>query len=331
MTRKISWGILSTAEIAREIMIPAIQTSDNAELYGIASTSKTIEELRQEFPYCQTYNDFYSLLDDPAIEAVYIPLPNSLHKKWVIEAAKRGKHVLCEKPAALTLADTKEMLAACEDNGVLWMEGFMYQHHPQHNRVKELILKGEIGKVKHIEANFTFQLDINNVNIRLNPELGGGCIFDVGCYCIHSTLFLLDKEPKDIYVKGEIHPNRGVEVSATGLITFDDENTASFHCGFTEPFVHQYRVYGTKGIISLPYAFRPDLQEGRGTIIISDENGMVRKEVVTGHQYVLQIENFSQAIIEKKSFAQTVRDTINYMKIIEASYRSLKNGNVVKL
>lgn len=324
MTRKLKWGILSTAEIARKAMIPAIQAAQNAELFGIASVSKAPSELAAEFDVVKTYQDFYDLLDDPDIDVVYIPLPNAMHKKWVIEAAKRGKHVLCEKPAALTLADTIEIVNACEENGVQWMEGFMYQHHPQHQRVKEMIAQGEIGEVKHIEAIFTFSLDLQERNIRLNPELGGGCLFDVGCYCIHSSLFLLEEEPKAVYVNGSIHPKLGVETSATGLMTFADGKTASFHCGFEEPFVHQYRVYGTKGRIELPYAYRPDLKQGNGTIRRYDEEGVCYEEVVFGHQYTLQIENFSQAIIEGKIQSETNRDTIRTMKTLEVGYQSLR-------
>jgi D-xylose 1-dehydrogenase (NADP+, D-xylono-1,5-lactone-forming) len=331
MTKKIKWGILSTAEIARKTMIPAINAAKNAELYGIASISKSSDEIKQEYAVSKTYNDFNKLLDDPTIDAVYIPLPNALHKKWVIEAAKRGKHILCEKPAALTSADTNEMMNACDKYDVFWMEGFMYQHHPQHARVKELIVNGEIGEIKHIESIFTFTLDAEQENIRLNPELGGGCIFDVGCYGIHSSIFLLEKEPKDVFVKGEIHPHLGVEVSATGLMSFDGGITASFHCGFQEPFVHQYRIFGSKGTISLPFAYRPDMQQGYGSIIIDKANGNSRKEVVFGHQYVLQIEAFSKAIIEKKSPTNSVQDTRRNMKVIDAIYQSLRDGNVVAL
>lgn len=318
MDKVMKWGILSTANIAQQSIIPAIQHSKNSEVYGIASESGKATEVANSFQIQKAYDSYYALLEDPEIEAVYIPLPNALHKKWVIESAKKGKHVLCEKPAALNLSDLEEMVQTCAENDVFFMEGFMYQFHPQHQRVKEILSSGEIGEIRHINSVFTFQLDLSSNDIRLNRDLGGGCVFDVGCYCIHSSLLLLNQDPKQVYVSSNLSSSKtDVETTASGLLTFDKGVTMTFHCSFEEPMTHQYEIFGTKGSIRIPFAFRPDLREGEGVITVTDNNGTIREEQVYGDQYLLQIEHFVQSIQEKKA-DQTTNLSLRNLKLIEA-------------
>lgn len=328
MKRVIKWGILSTASIAQKAIIPALQASENSEVYAIASESNKSKQAAETFNILKAYDSYMELLEDPDIEAVYIPLPNSLHKKWVIEAAKKGKHILCEKPAALNSADLREMEKACVENNVLFMEAYMYQFHPQHQRVKEIIASGEIGNVKHMTATFTFQLDLNTRDIRINPELGGGSIFDIGCYCIHASLYLLNQQPKEVYVSGDIPSNVGVDLTATGLLTFDNGITAGFHCSFDEPMSHHYEIFGTKGAIRVPFAFRPDLRDGEGIISVTNENGEMRQESVYGDQYLLQVEHFSTCILEQRPIYTGEQSNQN-LSIIEACYQSLRTKKPV--
>lgn len=329
MNRVIKWGILSTASIAQKAIIPALKKSKNSEVYAIASENNKSKQTASLFNIPKAYDSYLDLLEDQEIEAVYIPLPNTLHKKWVIEAANKGKHVLCEKPAALKSDDLKEMINACKQNNVLFMEAFMYQFHPQHQSVKEIISSGEIGDVKHMTSAFTFQLDNKN-DIRLNSELGGGSIFDVGCYCIHASLFILNQEPKEVYVSGDIPSNLGVDITASGLLTFDNGSTAGFHSSFEEPMSNQYEVFGTRGSIQVPFAFRPDLREGKGTIRVTNENGITREESVYGDQYILQVEYFSQCILEQQPIYKG-EQSIHNLKVIEACYQSLKNNKPAKI
>src|SRR5699024_125214 len=145
MNQTIRWGVLSTAKIAQKELIPAIKRAVNAEVTGIASSSEEkAKEVAQKFSIQKVYSSYEQLLDDPEIDAVYIPLPNHLHKEWVIKAANKGKHILCEKPAAVNAAEFEEMQAVCEEQDVIFMEAFMYHFHPQHERVKEIIASGEI-------------------------------------------------------------------------------------------------------------------------------------------------------------------------------------------
>jgi D-xylose 1-dehydrogenase (NADP+, D-xylono-1,5-lactone-forming) len=327
----INWGILSSAKIAQKAFIPAIRSVENARLVGIASSSGSAKEVAEEFDIPTVYESYEELLQDPTINAVYIPLPNALHAEWVIKAAEAKKHVLCEKPAALTKEEVVQMIESCKENDVLFMEAFMYQFHPQHERVKEIIASGEVGEVKFMRASFSFYMGEANGNIRLNKELGGGSIYDVGCYGIHAIRNILDIEPKSVFVNGEIDEASGVEISSIGVMEMENGLKASFDCGFDRTFYAHYEVIGTKGTIEVPRAFRPDKEDGEGMIIIQDEEGNRREEKVVGHQYPLQIEFFSNCIIKNERPLSLEQQTIANMKVIEACYKSLETGKKIEL
>lgn len=186
----------------------------------------------QELGISKAYDSYKKLLDDPDVNAVYIPLPNSLHAEWTIQAAKKKKHVLCEKPAALCEEDVRRMIETCEENGVLFMEAFMYQFHPQHERVKQLLADGEIGEVKYMCAHFSFYLQDRETNIRMNAKLGGGSLLDVGCYCVHSTRHILDAEPIELFVQSYVDPHRSVDLTANGWMRMENGVLAQFTCSF---------------------------------------------------------------------------------------------------
>ncbi|RIW27094.1 gfo/Idh/MocA family oxidoreductase [Bacillus salacetis] len=331
---KIKWGILSTANIAKKALIPALQQSENTEVAAIASISGKAEETAEEFSIPKSYQSYEALLDDPEIQAVYIPLPNTMHKEWVIKAAKKGKHVLCEKPAALTLEDVQEMADECQKNGVLFMEAFMYQFHPQHLRVKELIDKGAIGEVRHMHSVFTFKMnpEKNHQNIRLNKELGGGSVWDVGCYCIHSSRYILGQEPSEVYVKGSIHEEFGVDMKASGILSFENGVTASFESGFEQPMNDSYEISGTSGTIKVPSAYRPDrFPGGRASIVITDERGEEREEVLEGNPYEIQVSHFSACILKGEHPVYTSFATMQNIKAIQACYQSMEKNSPIKL
>jgi xylose dehydrogenase (NAD/NADP) len=183
--RKIRWGVLGWARIARENVIPAIQRSKNSEFYAIASrdTAK-LAECRARFPAVRTYQSYDELLRDGEVDAVYIPLPNSMHLEWTIKAAAQGKHVLCEKPIALNAVECRELTAACAANGVKLMEAFMYRYTDRTRKVLEVVRSGALGEIKFISSTFRFLL-ANPASIKLKQELGGGSLYDVGCYPVN--------------------------------------------------------------------------------------------------------------------------------------------------
>lgn len=328
--QKIRWGILSTAHIGLTQVIPAIQRSEFAEVVAIASESGKETKAAEEHGIPKTYNSYQRLLDDPEIDAVYIPLPNHLHKKWAIAAAKAGKHVLCEKPAAITFSDAIEMVEACRENNVQFMEGFMYQFHPQHSFVKELIASGEIGTVKLVRSSFSFFLNDRENNIRMKKEMGGGSLFDVGCYCIHAIRNIVGSEPVSVDVKAHLDSESGVDLSAFGYLDFSNGVQATFDCSFDMTFRQGYEVIGTTGKITVPRAFRPDVNGSEGLIIIENEKGL-RMEKILGDIYLSQVDHFCQSIKDNKEPFYSGDMTIQNMRVLSACYDSINTGSKISL
>ncbi|MED4204740.1 Gfo/Idh/MocA family oxidoreductase [Neobacillus mesonae] len=321
--KKVKWGILSTADIAQTQVIPAILRANNAEIHGISSLSGKAKETALKFSIPNYYGSYEDMLQNQEIDAVYIPVPNHLHKKWVIEAARYGKHVLCEKPAALTVEETLEMVEVCKQNNVKFMEAFMYQFHPQHKRVQEIIESGEIGNLRFMRASFSFNLGDKQNNIRMKNEMGGGSIYDVGCYGIHAIRNLLKSEPEEIKVIANIDPQSGVDLSAVVYMKLENGLNAVFDCGMDMAFRHEYEIVGTKGRVVVPRAFRPDLNDGEGLLLIYSEQGF-RNEKIIADQYRNQIEHFSQAVLEDRLPSYSSENTIQNMRVIEACYQSIK-------
>ncbi|MEC1524159.1 Gfo/Idh/MocA family oxidoreductase [Neobacillus niacini] len=328
--KKVRWGILSTAKIAQKSLIPAFERAQNAVVAGIASGSGKAEEIAAQFNIEKSYTSYEDMLQDPEIDAVYIPLPNHLHKKWTLEAANHGKHVLCEKPASLTADETKEMVEYCREKNVKFMEAFMYQFHPQHERVREIIKSGEIGEVKFMRASFSFSLAQWEGNIKTDPEKGGGSLYDVGCYAIHAIRNITGAEPVEVHVHANMDPDYRVDTSAFGYMQMENGVHAHFDCSFDMAFRAEYEVIGTAGQIKVPRAFRPDNHEGEGLIIVQTETG-TREERIVADIYREEVEHISQVILEDGVPSYTGENAIQNMRVIEACYESIHSGKIIKL
>lgn len=329
----VRWGILSTANIAQKALIPAFSRAANAEVVAIASGSdvKKAEAVADRFNIPAAYDSYNKLLDDKNIDAVYIPLPNHLHKKWIIEAAKKGKHILCEKPAAINADDVIEMKAVCERHGVLFMEAFMYHFHPQHERVRQIIDSGEIGDVEFMRAAFSFYIANKENNIRMSDQKGGGSIYDIGSYGIHSIRNILREEPVSVHVNGVVDPTYGVETDAVGYLTFQSGVRAMFDSSFNMAHRSEYEVVGTEGRITVPRAYRPDNNGGDGLVIV-EKSGVERTETINNDQYRSQVEHISQAILDgDNQLYHDVDNTINNMRAIDACYESIEKRRTVEL
>lgn len=321
---KVRWGILSTANIARTEVIPAIKRADNAELVGIASRDEKVYRIAKELDITKAFASYEELLKDDEIDAVYIPLPNHLHKEWVNKAAYYGKHILCEKPVALNVAETIDMVNTCAKNNVKFMEAFMYQFHPQHERVRELISEGAIGEVKLFKSSHSFYLKNREGDIRMNAEMGGGSIYDVGCYSIHAARSILKAEPESIHGFAEIDSSSKVDTSAYIHMVMDNKVPVLIDCSFDMLERNEYEVIGTKGKITVPYAFRPDRNGGVGEIILNAGNKTIT-EKISGDIYKFEIEHFSQCILQDTAPQNSGVDSINNMKAIQSCYNSLNN------
>jgi predicted dehydrogenase len=325
--KNIRWGVLSTANIAQQQLIPAISRASNAELVAISSRGSQVHPVASKLGITKAYESYEELLNDSEIEAVYIPLPNHLHKEWVFKAAKQGKHILCEKPVALTAREAEEMVEVCRENNVKFMEAFMYQLHPQHQRVKEIISSGEIGDIKLIKSSHSFYLQSRVDKFRMDKARGGGALYDVGCYSIHVIRYLLDSEPVSVQCFAELDPETGVDTSTFGYLNMGRNVRAIFDCSFDMTGRNEYEVIGTKGTIKVPFAFRPDNNGGVGKVITQVAN-MVREESVYGDLYRLEVEHFSDVIQTNGDPEITGISTINNMRVIEACYQSIQTGEL---
>lgn len=328
--RELRWGILSTAGIARKAMIPAIQAAPNAGLLAIASESGKAGDVAAEYDIPRPHDSFRHLLEDPEVEAVYIPLPNHLHSRWVCEAARHGKHVLCEKPAALTAEEARSMQAVCDKAGVALMEGYMYRHHPQHASAREVLERGEIGEVRQVRGLFSFPLDLAADNIRLSADQAGGSLHDVGCYPLDVIRRLLGM-PEAVTLVGRVPEALGVDTSVGGLLRYADGRLAEFGASFEQAMVNRYEVIGTHGSLLVPMAFRPDKQGGVGELVITDEQGRVRREAVYGDQYTAQIESFSAWVLDRGPAPDAPAELHDQARLLESCRRSLQQGCTVTL
>ncbi len=264
------------------------------------------------------------------MEAVYVPLPNHLHARWVCEAARHGKHVLCEKPAALDAEEARAMQAACDRAGVALMEGYMYRHHPQHARAGEILASGEIGEVRQVRGLFSFPLDLEADDIRLSTASAGGSLHDVGCYPLDVIRRLLGM-PAAVTVVGRVPEALGVDTSVGGMLRYADGRLAEFGASFEQAMVNRYEVIGSHGRLLLPAAFRPDKQGGVGEIIVTDERGRTRREPVFGDQYPAQIEAFSAWALGEGPAPDAPAELADQARLLAACRDSLHQERTITL
>jgi D-xylose 1-dehydrogenase (NADP+, D-xylono-1,5-lactone-forming) len=325
--RNIRWGILSAANIAFDELVPALRRSDRAEVAAIASKNS---EKVQRFNCPVVYHHYQQLIEDPSIEAVYIPLPNSLHAEWAVRAMKKGKHVLLEKPAALTESEMEFIHQAADENNVVFMEAFMYQFHCQHKRAKELLNSGVIGEYSHIKTHFSWMLE-DPGDIRLNPELGGGAMRDVGCYGLHAVTQIIGFKPIQITMSGKIHPEYGVDTTSVCVLKDDQNRIAEVSASMELPFINRYEVIGAKGSITVDSSFRPDVSDDKfGKVTVRDENNnVVLFERFKDDQYLRQVEYFQDCILSGKKPVYHLVHSLQMARYLEKAYQSLSNGSIM--
>ena len=294
--RKIKWGVLGTANIARGCTIPGMQLAENCELYAIAGrTHGKAEQFRAEFGFAKAYDSYEALLADPAVEAVYIPLPNTLHYEWVIKAAKAGKHILCEKPLAPNADQAAQMQSVARENHVFLMEAFAYLHSPLMAAIKAELDKGAIGAVRYLENAFiTSDYDLSN--IRMRRETLGGSLYDLGCYCISQAIWLLG-EPESVRAVAD-YSDQGVDRLTTGILSYKNGARAAFTCGMVLP-TEQYKrldrlqIHGTKGVLRTAAEFN---QAGRLNYQIVTDDITVTQYVEVPQNYSLEIAQLGRCI-----------------------------------
>lgn len=296
----VSWGVLGTADIALSKVIPAMQRSDLSPVTAIASrSSDRAQDAASGLGIEKAYGSYEALLADPDIEAVYIPLPNHLHREWTMEAARAGKHVLCEKPLAMTSEDAREMVAACSEAGVMLMEAFMYRLHPMWQLVRDRIAAGAIGELRSVQTIFSY-FNVDPEDIRNIRDAGGGALYDIGCYAINTARMLFQSEPE--VVKATIRRDRGfgTDVVTSAVLEFGGGHS-TFVCSTQMEPDQRVAIHGTTGrlVVEIPYNIPPD----RPTTVLEiaggdppEEPGTRAHEVPAADPYTVQADAFSGAL-----------------------------------
>ncbi len=327
---KICWGILSTAKIGVEKVIPAMQGGEHCEILAIASRHhEKAKKFGEALKIPRMYGSYEELLADPEIDAIYNPLPNHLHIPWSIKALEAGKHVLCEKPIGLSTLETENLLIAAKKHPELKvMEAFMYRHHPQWIKAKQLVKEGAIGELKSIQSFFSY-FNVDPENVRNMADIGGGGLMDIGCYCISLSRFIFDREPDRVSAIIEYDPVFKTDRMASGMLDFG-LGTSSFTCSTQLTPYQRVNIFGTEGRIEIEIPFNaPSDRQTR----IWHQKGDYLEEITFEicDQYKIQGDLFSEAILNDIEVPTPLEDAVNNMKVIEAIIESSKSGALIKL
>jgi len=322
----LRFGVLSTADIAVRKVIPGMLKADRCAVEAIASRdSGRAGQVAEALGIPKAYGSYTELLADPEIDAVYIPLPNHLHMEWTIEAARAGKHVLCEKPLALTSEHAQRMVDVCAEEGVRLMEAFMYRLHPSWAAVRELVASGRIGRLMAVQSWFSYFND-DATNIRNIPEFGGGALFDIGCYNVNLSRMLFEAEPTRVEAALVRDATTGVDVLTSGLLEFPG-GIATFTCSTRAEDDQRVDIYGQRGRISLGIAF--NIPPDRTTQVLVTAGGdppvAPDTEILTfdtADPYAVEAERFAAAILDELPTPVPPEDAVANLRVIERIFEA---------
>lgn len=326
MEKILNWGLLSTAKINRAL-IPPLRVSKRTRLLGVASRNQSsADAYAREWNIPRAYGSYEAMLADPEIDVIYNPLPNHLHAEWTVKALQAGKHVLCEKPMVLTLAEADQIIAATQETGKVVAEAFMYRHHPQTLKVKELIDSGAIGEMQLIKGAFTFTLKREG-NFRWVREYGGGSLWDVGCYPISFARMLVGVEPAEVF-GWQVTGPEGSDDSFFGQMRFGNGVHMQFDCGFTSTPRSFIEIVGTAGSMQVTNAFKPG-RKSEFKIIRGDEIETIK---IKGQElYLGEVEDMCNAILNQQPPRISLSDSRNNIAAILGLYKSAQEGNPINL
>ncbi len=315
MQETIKWGVMGCARIARLQVVPAILRTPNAELAAVASRDVTkLAEFAGMFGAFTAYESYQELIDDPAIDAIYLPLPNALHREWAIRAMRGGKHVLCEKPLAMNAGEAGEMAAVAHECGVTLMEAFMYRYTDRTRQIERVLDSGVLGTIRSVNSSFRFFLDRENT-IKENAALGGGALYDVGCYALNLidlvANFGTSAEP--VAVSAQADRRNGVDVNLSALLRYESGLVASLHCGFNAYGRMHSEIIGSDGLLLAPDTFLDDAGELELVTRAGREVIAVRKS----DRYGEEIRDFSAAIVEKRSPRLGLDESLRNMRTLD--------------
>jgi xylose dehydrogenase (NAD/NADP) len=322
--RSLNWGVLGTARINRSV-IPAIQAGRRSTLTAIASRELSrAETFARDWKIPQAYGSYEDLLADETIDAVYIPLPNHLHASWTIAAARAGKHVLCEKPLALTTDDVDRIAMAGRDHSVVITEAFMYRHHAQTRRIQALVAEGALGDLRFIGGSFTFPLTREG-DVRLRPEWGGGSLWDVGCYPVSYARLIAGADPRSVSGQAEIGPT-GIDIAFAGTLQFPSGLLAGFDSGFSAAFRTSLEIVGTTGTLVVPNPYKPGLVE---RLHLARDGASLGIDVEGDALYVGEIADMEEAAIDGRPPTVGLTDSRGTVATLVALHASAAAGTRV--
>ncbi|MCZ7542420.1 MAG: Gfo/Idh/MocA family oxidoreductase [Anaerolineae bacterium] len=328
---QVRWGVLGAARIAGKAVLPAIVRAHNGAPHALASRDVArARDFATQFDIPKVYERYDEVIADPDVQAVYIPLPNHLHREWTLRAVRAGKHVLCEKPLALDALQAQEMADAAHQAGVLLMEAFMYRFHPRSQRVKALVEAGAVGDPRLIRAAFCFFLNRPD-DIRLRPEYGGGALMDVGCYGVSLARWMFGAEPEIVQASAE-YGRRGVDVSFAGLLRFADARLAVVEASFATARQESYTIAGSAGLIDIPDndAFVVFDEETRFRLQrVGDAQAQVETVAGGAHEYQLMVEHFGEAALGRAALAFPPEDAVANMRVLDALAQAARDNHPV--
>jgi predicted dehydrogenase len=326
MSRVLNWGLLSTARINRAL-IPPLQVSKRNYLLAVGSRSQeTADVYARENKIERAHGSYEALLADPDIDVIYNPLPNHLHAEWTIKAVEAGKHVLCEKPLALSVDEVGAIKAAAHKHGRVVAEAFMYRHHPQTLKVIEIAKSGSLGTLKLIRGSFTFILTREG-DVRLKPGWGGGSIWDVGCYPISYARTIVGEEPLEVFGWQVTGPT-GIDETFVGQMRFRDDVMTQFDSSFVIPFHAFMEIVGSEGALNIPNPFKPGVNQK----IYLTRGDKTETIMVKGQElYIGEVEDMADAILLGKNPRVSLEDSRANVAAISALLESARFGKPVSL
>ncbi len=328
--KKISWGVLGTAKIGVEKVIPAMQKGKYSQISAVSSRNiEKAENVARRLRIPRAYGSYEKLLEDPEIEAVYIPLPNHLHAKWTLKSLEMGKHVLCEKPISMNFKQAEGLKQKAEKfSDLKVMEACMYRFHPQWQTAKKLLDEGKIGELKNIHSIFSYYND-NPKDIRNQLETGGGGLLDIGCYCISSSRFLFGSEPVRVCAAIKYDPKMKIDRLVSAVLEFEG-GTSTFTCSTQMTAHSRVDILGADVKIEMPMPFVP-LPDNKSKIM--HQVGTKTKEIIfeACNQYTIQGDSFSKAILDESKVPTPIEDAVANMKVIDKIIESHKKGTWIKI
>jgi predicted dehydrogenase len=329
MSNKLRWGVLSTAAIGIKKVIPAMQQGQYTSVVAIASRDRSkAQQAATALGIPTAYGSYEDLVADPKIDAIYNPLPNHLHVPWTIKAAEAGKHVLCEKPLSLTIAEAKSLLAVRSRTGVKIGEAFMVRSAPQWLRLRELLNQGRVGELRSILGFFSY-FNSDPANIRNQVDCGGGALMDIGCYLVHASRYAFAQEPTRVVAQIDRDPQMHTDRLTSAILDFS-AGQAIFTCSTQLVPYQRIHFLGTRGRIELEIPFNAPVD--RPTRLFIDDSGDLFGRTVTTEtfpvcdQYTLQGDDFSRAVLENTEVPVPIEDAVKNMAVIEALFHSANSG-----